>query len=432
MEREGAIMRDSSTVLPLSGQRGFVVERLLAPEAAIVAYFARAELTAPRVERVALDAAAGRVLASDAIARDDHPSHARSTMDGFAVDSRGSGRRTIVGAVRMGAAPPRAIGPGETLRIPTGGALPEGADAVVPLEEVDELPGAVVLRERISPGDNVTPRASDLRAGERVLQAGRRLGGPELGVLATLGLAEVDVFARPSFGIISTGDELIDVDATPELGQIRDSNRYAIAATLRALGADAVHLPRAVDDLAQLRGAIAAALERCDGVMLTGGSSVGERDYTPQAVAELGEPGPIVHGIRVKPGKPTLLAAIGGKPIVGLPGNPTSSLMILEAVARPIVIATTGETYARAPALDALAAQSFKGREGWTWFVPARVTQLGANRSAELLPLRSSHTSLLARATGYVTLDESHPRVEAGERVRVALFSAGGAPVEGN
>jgi len=425
-------MPDSSAVLPggTRGERSFAAERLLAPSQAISAYFARVEIVPPSVERVALGAAAGRVLASDAVAREDHPSHARSTMDGFAILSGGGARRTIVGEVRMGAAAPRAIDANQTLRIPTGGALPDGADAVIPIEDVDLEGETIVMRAKVAAGENLTQRAADLREGERVLTAGRRLGAPELGVLATLGCAMVEVFARPRFGIISTGDELIDVAATPLLGQIRDSNRYAIGAALASFGAEPVQLPRARDDADALRDALRAALESCDAVVLTGGSSVGERDLTPQIVAELGPPGPVVHGVRVKPGKPTLLGAIGSKPVIGLPGNPASALMILEAVARPIVVACTGVTNDAPLTLDAIADKPFRGREGWTWFVPAKVRNAGGRLLAEPLPLRSSHVSLLARAGGYVTLGESAPNVEVGESVRLTLFSSGGAPIE--
>ncbi len=425
-------MRPSSAVLrgDARGERTFVAERLLAPSQAICAYLARVELATPPTERVALDAAAGRILARDAIARDDHPSHARSTMDGFAIRSGGASRRTIVGEILMGAPPPRAIEAGETLHIPTGGALPDGADAVIPLEDVELDGETIVMRASVAAGENLTQRAADLRAGERVLPAGRKLGAPELGLLATLGWAEVDVYARPRFGIISTGDELIDVGAVPQLGQIRDSNRFAIGASLQALGAEALHLPRVGDDGDALRAALRAALERCDGVVLTGGSSVGQRDLTPQIVAELGDPGVVVHGVRVKPGKPTLFGAVGSKPILGLPGNPTSALMILEAVARPIVVACTGATYDAPATIEAIAGTPFRGREGWTWYVPATLRSTGAMLAAQALPIRSSHVSLLARASGYVVLGEGSGSIETGERVSVTLFSCGGAPIE--
>jgi molybdenum cofactor synthesis domain-containing protein len=421
-------MRDPSAVLPTPP---FVTERLLAPEQAIVVYFGRAVLAPPGLEHVSLDDAGGRVLAEDARAREEHPTHRRSTMDGFAVCSWGEGmRRRIVGRILMGAAPPRAIAPDEALHIPTGGALPEGADAVVPIEGVDEEAETIVLHAPVRAGDCFVPPGEDVAAGEIVLRAGRRLGGPELGVLATLGIARVPVYRRPVFGVISTGDELVDAAQPLAIGHVRDSNRYAIGASLEALGAIALQLPRVVDDPNALRKALAAALERCDGIVLTGGSSVGERDHTPQIVAELGAPGPIVHGLRVKPGKPTLLAAVGSKPIIGLPGNPASCLMILEAIVRPIVAACTGLHAWRPVALEAVAAAPFVGREGWTWYVPARLRGEAGKLFAEPAPIRSSHTSLLARAGGYASIGEWPARIEAGATVLISLFASGGAPVE--
>jgi molybdenum cofactor synthesis domain-containing protein len=432
-------MQDSTAVLSSpfahgSREDGFAPERLLGPAQAIAAYFSRAAIAPVGVERVSLGAAFDRVLAGDIVAREDHPSHRRSTMDGFAIASAdGNAPRRIVGEVLMGLPPPRAIASGEALRIPTGGALPDGADAVVPQEDVRQSGETIELTESVVAGEFVTQRAEDVAAGERVFSAGRRIGGPELGVLATLGFAEVDVFRRPRIGIVSTGDELVDPDRPLAIGQVRDSNRYAIAGALAAFGAEPVQLPRAADTPEALRAILAAGLEACDAIVTTGGSSVGLRDLVPQIVGEFGAPGTIVHGLRVKPGKPTLLAAVGAKPVIGLPGNPTSSLMILEAIVRPIVAALVGERDARPLALDALAGAPFPGRAGWTWFVPARLVQRGATLVAEPFAIRSAQTSLLARASGYVTVEEGGgetPGIVAGSPVRVSLFSCGGAPIE--
>jgi molybdenum cofactor synthesis domain-containing protein len=429
-------MQDSAAVLPSpfahgSPSDGFAVERLLGPAQAIEAFFARATIVPVGRELVPLEAAFDRISACDVTAREDVPTHPRSTMDGFAIASAdGDAPRLVVGEVLMGSPPPRAIGRGEALRVPTGGALPDGADAVVPQEDVALDGDRFIPRERVVAGEFVTQRADDVRAGERVFGAGRRIGGPELGVLATLGYAEVDVFRRPRIGIVSTGDELVDPDRPLAVGQVRDSNRYAIAGALAAYGADPVHLPRAIDTPEALRAVLRAGLETCDAIVTTGGSSVGERDLVPRIVGELGAPGAIVHGLRVKPGKPTLLAAVGGKPVIGLPGNPTSSLMILEAIVRPIVAALVGERNARTVALDAIATAPFAGRAGWTWFVPARLISRGGTLHAEPFAIRSAQTSLLARASGYVVVDESGSGVAAGSPVRVHLFSCGGAPME--
>ena len=407
---------------------GFDEALLLSPAQAIATYFARADLAPPRVETVAIEAAFDRILARAAIARDDHPSHARSTMDGFAFAAAHARRLRVVGEIPMGTRPDRVLEAGEAMRIPTGGALPTGADAVVPQEDVEMESDAIVLRAPVRAGDNVTQPAEDVRAGETVLDAGRRIGGPELGVLATLGYAAVDVFARPRFAVISTGDELVDVAATPRVGQVRDSNRFALAGALLAMGASVTHVPRVADTREAVRNAFEEALRTCDAIVTTGGSSVGALDLVPEIVAELGTPGPIVHGLRVKPGKPTLLAAVGGKAILGLPGNPTSALTILEAVARPIVARLTGERDA-ARAIAAIADEAFTWRANWTWFVPVRATLCAGVPHVAPLRLRSAQTSLLARSNGYVAVSGPQARIEPGETVRLYRFSSGGAAI---
>ena len=431
-----AFMQDSAALLPSisahdEALRGFDVARLLAPAQALIAYFGAAGLAPPGRETVALEDAFGRVLAAPAVAAEDHPNHPRSTMDGYALASSGGlERRRVVAEILMGLAPVRALAAGEAFRIPTGGALPAGADAVVPQEDVALETGEIVVREMLPAGSNVTQRADDVRAGETVLAPGRRIGAPELGVLATLGHARVAVFTRPRIALVSTGDELVDPRALPSAGQVRDSNRYALAGSLAALGARPVHYPRSADTLEALRAAVGAALADCDALLLTGGSSVGLRDLVPRVVAELGPPGAIVHGIRVKPGKPTLLGAVAGKPVIGLPGNPASSLMILEAVVRPIVLALTGERLAYSPPVAARASAPFCGRPGWTWYVPARLRESAGALYAEPLAIRSAHTSLLARAFGYAIMDETSETIAAGGVVHVHRFSSGGAPIE--
>jgi len=432
-----SFMQHSPGLLPSSfvagsARQGFDLARLLSVSEALATYFERVTLERPRVEEVSLDEAVGRVLARDAVSLDDIPRHRRSFMDGYAVDSSaGSAPRRVVGDVLMGHAPPGAIEPAQAMRVPTGGAVPDGADTVVPQEDCDlTAAGEIVPREVPVAGDCISQQGEDIPRGETVLRAGRRIGAPEAGVLATLGIVRVPVFARPRVAIVSTGDELLDPGEALRDGCVRDSNRYAIAATLAALGAQPVHVPRAPDRLEALRAALQGALATCDALVSSGGSSVGEGDLVPQIARDLGGPGPIVHGLRVRPGKPTLLAAVGGKPVIGLPGNPTSSLMILEAVVRPIVQVLCGETPRPAARMSARAAAPFAGREDWTWYVPARLFARAGTIYAEPFTIRSSQTSLLARASGYVTVGDAMPHCDAGDRVDVSLFSCGGAPIE--
>ena len=413
----------------------FAVERLSTPDEALARYFAAVTLAPPALEHVELAAATGRVLGADATADTPYPADPRSTMDGFALRTADGDRvRRIVGEVRMGHAPPGTIAAGEAMRIPTGGVVPTGADAVIPVEDADlvDVPGeageTVAVRERVAPGENVTPAGSDMQTGDVVMRAGRRIGAPELAVLATLGIVAVPVFRRPRVAIISTGDELVDPSASPATGQVRDSNRWALAGSLAALGCDPLQRPAAGDTADELSAAIRSALAAADAVVLTGGSSVGVRDLTPRVIDMLGKPGVVVHGLRVKPGKPTVFAMLAGKPVIGLPGNPASSLMILEAIVAPIFSRLAGETFTPHAAVAAVAGATFSGRAGWTWYVPADLRYEAGRVVAVPLPLRSAHTSLLARAHGYVVVGPDRPAIAAGEPVSVQRFSGGGSP----
>jgi molybdopterin molybdotransferase len=412
---------------------GFDVDQLLTPAEARDAYFAAVTMPKPGVETVPLGDATGRILAAAAVADTEYPADPRSTMDGFAIVAAGGrSARQIVGEVRMGHAPPGAVAANEAMRIPTGGVVPAGADSVIPVEDTTESDGpagrgrVAAPNEEIEAGENVTPPGSDMHPGDIVLEAGRRIGGPELAVLATLGIVDVPVYRKPRVAIISTGDELVDASKTPGRGQVRDSNRWALAGSLIALGCVPVQRPVAIDTPEALAAAMRDALAGADAVVLTGGSSVGVRDLTPRVIGDLGKPGVIVHGLRVKPGKPTVFAMLDGKPVIGLPGNPASSLMILEAVAAPIFSRLAGAGSVPHNDIAAIAERPFSARKGWTWFVPAEVRVVDGRTLAAPLLLRSAQTSLLARAHGYVTVGPDTPEIAAGDPVTVHRFSGGG------
>ncbi len=412
-------MQSANAVLPA---RAFAPATLMPPRQALIAYFGRVAVAPTGTEQVALDDAAGRVLARSIVADDDYPNAPRAAMDGFAVCADAApGRFEIGGGVHMGAAPIAAQSAAFATRIPTGGIVPAGADAVVPFESARIADGAVLIEGPVARGDNVIAPAADMRRGETVLHSRRRLRACDVGVLATLGITAVDVYRRPSIAVLSTGDELVEPAAQPRPGQIRDSNRYAIAASLNAMGAVAMHHPTLNDEAEPLEAALTRALAACDAVVVTGGSSVGDRDRLPDAVARIADPGVVVHGVRVRPGKPTLLGAHLGKPILGLPGNPTSAILMLEAVAAPIVAALCGA--AAAPATTAARlASPVRGRPGWTWYVPVRLQHDGGVPLAHPLPLQSFSVSLTARADGYIVVDECEHALPLGAPVTVYRF----------
>lgn len=413
-----AITRSANALLP---GLGFDEKKLVAPRQALVTFFSHVTVPRPAVEQVAFERALGRVLAEDAIADDDYPSVRRSAMDGFAVRAASTpGSLEITGNVRMGYSE-LSLEDGCAVRIPTGGALPAGADAVVPIENATVSDKTVRIDCAVESGENAIEPGADMRRGERVLRAGVRIGAPHIGLFASLGMTQVAVYRQPVVGILSSGDEIVPPSQRPRPGEVRDSNRYAIAASLRAMGALARHYPTLTDEEQTFSDGLRATLDECDAVVVTGGSSVGERDRLPAAVAALGEPGVVVHGLRLKPGKPLLLGAAGTKPILGLPGNPTSALMMLEAVAAPIVAALTGAPIVP-PTVRARLAAPLRSRSGWTWYVPVALGDEPGTPLAHPLPLRSFSVSLTARAGGYAVMDERDDEWAEGTIVTVYRF----------
>lgn len=417
--KDAPFMQSINALLPGGG---FDPEKLVAPRQAIVTFFARVSVAPPGIERVNLNDAAGRILAEDVAADADYPSARRSAMDGFAIDSAATpGSFHIRGSVGMGTLASSAIGRDAALRVPTGGVLPDGADAVVPIEEAIVEADRVDICSHVEPGENVVEPGDDMHRGERIIERSRRIGSPQVGVLASLGIVEVPVYRRPVIAVLSSGDELVDVRARPRSGEVRDSNRYAVAASLRAMGAAVRHYPTLRDERDDFERGLAAAIDDCDAVVVTGGSSVGERDRLPAAVAALGRPGIVVHGLRLRPGKPALLGAVANKPVLGLPGNPTSALMVLEAVASPILAALTSAPLLPAT-IAATLAETARSRAGWTYYLPVAIRHDGGAVVAHPLPLRSFSVSLTARADGYLVMNESDECWPAGANVTVHRF----------
>lgn len=297
-------------------------------------------------EEVDLFEAAGRVVYSEVQATEDVPAFNRSTVDGYAViakDTFGASEVVpaileVIGEVRMGEKTELKISPGQAVRISTGGMLPENSDAVVMLEYTHPLDDKTLLIEKpVAPFENVIKKGEDIATGEVLFRKGHTLRTQDVGALAALGITRVKVFKKPKIGIISSGDEVKEPDEKVDIGEIRDVNTYTLFSALKALGAVGIPLGIVRDDFDQIKNTLKLALENCDAVIISGGSSVGTRDLTLKAINSLGEPGLIFHGLSVKPGKPAIFAAVKGIPILGLPGHPVSALVIFELIGRPLV-----------------------------------------------------------------------------------------------
>ncbi|MDD4952247.1 MAG: molybdopterin molybdotransferase MoeA [Desulfovibrionaceae bacterium] len=306
-------------------------------------------------EEVELSAALGRVLARDLVAGEDLPLADRSCMDGFAVraqDLFGAGESNpayleSVGRIAVDQAPSFTLGPGQCAWIPTGGCLPAGADSVVMVEHTQDLgSGTIELRKSAAPGENVMRRGEDAAAGRVVLAAGRRLRAQEIGLLAGLGLTRPQVHSRPVAGILSTGDEVVPVDSRPLPGQVRDVNSLTVGCLVEQAGGLARPLGIVADDLEALTRALTRALEDCDLVFLSGGSSVGVRDLTLEVLERIPGTEVLAHGVALSPGKPTILARQGDKLFMGLPGQVASAQVVMLVLGQPAVRRLSGDARA--------------------------------------------------------------------------------------
>ncbi len=298
------------------------------------------------VEHLDLGEAVERVTAASIAATEDVPAFLRASMDGYAVRAGDTFGATpglpqyleIRGSVPMGKAPDGAVGGGEAWGIATGGMLPEGADAVVMLEYTNEMPdGTLEVRRPVAPGENVMHPGEDVRAQEPLFPPGRRLRSQDIGLLAALGVTQVRVYQKPRVAVLSSGDEIVPITQTPPPGTVRDANAFLVAAQVTEGGG----LPRmkgiTPDDQEALHAILSEALAEADLVLISGGSSVGARDLTLNAIEDLPGAELLVHGVAIRPGKPTILADIGGKPLLGLPGHPASAAVVMQVLGKPLL-----------------------------------------------------------------------------------------------
>ncbi|HXJ21857.1 MAG TPA: gephyrin-like molybdotransferase Glp [Polyangia bacterium] len=389
-----------------------------------------AQTPAVGAEPVSLAEAAGRVLATPFAAPADLPGERRSVMDGYAVRAADvSGTPVtlrVIGSVPMGDVFSGQLGAGEAVAIATGGFLPDGADAVVMAEATRTAgdAGVTVLRA-VAPGANVVQPGEDLVRGDAVLAAGRRLRAADLALLATFGVTELAVFRRPRVALLSTGNELCPPEATPRPGQVRDANQTALAVQVAAAGCLPASAGIVPDEAGALREAIHGLLAGHDAVILSGGSSIGTKDLAADAVAGLPAPGVLFHGIDIRPGKPTLFARAGAKPLVGLPGFPTSALVVFDAFIRPMLWRLGGEADrdpwpARRAARLGGSHRSVAGRED---YLRVRLVTRDGELWADPLPGGSAMLSNVVRADALVRVPADRLEVAAGDTVEALLYS---------
>jgi len=380
-------------------------------------------------ELVPLEAALHRVPSMSVLASHPLPGFARSTVDGYAVraaDTYGASDGLpsyldVAGAVLMGVEPDLTVNPGSAVAMPTGGVLPPGADSVVMVEHTQlTMPGTIEVVRPVAPGEGVVRADEDVSPGSELVPAGRPLRPQDLGILAAAGVTQVSVFARPRVAILSTGDEVVPAD-TPVLrrGQVRDATSSALAGLV--LEAGGLPDPRGIiaDEPGALDKAMRDALGDSDLLVVSAGSSVGARDETAGVVAGLGSPGIFCHGLAVRPGKPTLLAECAGVPVIGLPGNPLSALVVFRLVGMPLVRRVGGHAVGpTAPAVPARLTRQVASAAGRLDVIQVRLDDGAAT------PLfgHSALLSILTVADGYVVVPEAATGLDAGADVTVTLY----------
>jgi molybdopterin molybdotransferase len=377
-----------------------------------------------RTERVRLEDAAGRVVSEDVRAGGDVPPFDRAMMDGYAVlaeDTFGAARQApkllrAVGRIHTGEVPPRAIASGECIEIATGAPMPDGASAVVMVEETDaDGNGNVRVMMPVYPQQNVGRRGGDITAGQTVMPAGGVLNPSRLGALAAAGAVDVAVYARPSVAIVSTGNEVVPPGQPLGPSQIYDINRYTLSAIVAAHGGVPRVLPTTADTLDDLIAVVLAAAES-DIVVLSGGSSVGRKDLVLDAMRQVGDV--VFHGIAVKPGKPTAFGRVGGRPILGMPGNPTSCLSNAYLLLVPLLRRVARLPDYQPHVVRAPLARRIVSTTGRHQFYTVRIE---GGMAVPAFKASGDITSM-SLADGYIEIPAQTDIVEAGEHVDVKLF----------
>ncbi len=378
-----------------------------------------------------LEEAGGSIISEPIISPEDVPGFNRSTVDGFAVAARETfgasesipAMLECIGEVMMGhAAPP--IKRGQCCQVHTGGMLPEGADAVVMVEDTDISGNIVQVFRQVAPAENVIHRGEDLKQGDTALSPGQKVRAPEMGLLASIGITRIKTHRHPLVGFFSSGDELVDYsEPSLEPGKIRDSNAPGLLYLARQFGADVKYGGILPDQFDMFLDKSRKLLEEADFLVFSGGSSVGSRDYTALTMKELGKPGLLVEGISIQPGKPTLLANCDGKPVMGLPGHPVSALNIFAIFGRAIIEKLSGQKKpGYQSSIKAILARNISSRSGRTDYLRVKLETSADGLKAIPVFGRSGMLRTLAEADGLLMVPAAKEGLSAGEEVEVTIW----------
>lgn len=401
--------------------KGF--QKLVSVDDALKTFFAELQIK-PRKVSVPLISALGRVLAQEIVAFTDLPRTDRSAVDGYAVNADDTAGATqskprILKIIDTGT-----TGRRQAKQVWTGKPIPKHANAVVMLENTKLVKDKIEVGSSMTPWENVSKKGEDIRKGETAIRAGTRLKPQHLGLAAALGVGAVEVHKKPRIAILATGNELAELGSRLRRGQVLDVNRLVLTALCNELGVDTLDLGIAKDDVDEISRKIMLGLKKADAIITSGGTSVGGRDLVPEAINRTGKPGVIIHGVAIRPGMPTALAVVKGKPIIILPGNPVAAMLGFEVFGRPLVSRMLGlkQTESRHK-LKARVTRRIATTLGRRNFVRVRVFSQNDEFLAEPISARgSSLISTMTKANGYVIVPENVEGLEEGEIITVQMF----------
>lgn len=381
-------------------------------------------------EEISLIETNGRILAEDIVSDADLPDFPRSTMDGFAVKASStygaSGSNpaylSLTGSIRMGEIPSFNLGPGQAARISTGGMLPQGADSVTMIEHVNMIDNSTIeVFRSIAPGQHVIQVGEDFKKGEIILTKGRRLRPQEVGLAAAFGRETLLVFRKPRVGIISTGDEIVPIQHAPKRGQVRDVNTYTLSCLVEETGATAVPCGLIGDRADDLLEACRQALQQNDMILISGGSSIGIRDYSVEVLASLPDSRILVHGISISPGKPTILAKSGSTVLWGLPGHVVSAMVVFTMVVRPFIehIGGLADEGGLRPRVRARLSRNVSSAQGRVDFIRIKLFYKDGILWAKPILGKSGLINTMVKADGLIQIGINTEGLEEGSEVEV-------------
>lgn len=382
-------------------------------------------------ESVSILDVVGRILAEDIFSPENVPAFTRSSVDGYAVvasetfgaSETMSGQLLKSEPVEMGITPKEPLKKGYAAYIPTGGELPQNADAVVMIEYTeDNNDEYIYINKPVAPGNNVVLTGDDVKSGSVIFNAGKKLKIADIGVLAAVGISRVNVYRKLKVGIIATGDEIVPVEKKTGNAQVRDVNSSFLYAAVKDYNAEPVMYGIVEDNFEKIKAVAEDAINNCDIICISGGSSAGEKDDTVRIIDTLGRPGVLVHGIAVKPGKPTIIGRINNKPVVGLPGHPASAFMIYSIFVKNILDTMNGVLHETKKTLGAVLLQNYPSNTGREEFLPVRVKLLDGKYAVQPVFGKSGQIKMLSDADGYVHIKRGTEGLMAGNTVDVILF----------